>query len=164
MFRLTLLLLATLAAASAQIKIAVINVNNAILETAEIKKAQIDLTEKYKPRQQKIEEMQKEIADLQAKLQSGKLPPGSEQDIQLTGQRKQRELQRMVDDLQADADKDRNEILQRAGGRMQEVVKKMADEKGFDLVIDMASTLAFKPALEITKEAVAAYDKAHPVK
>jgi outer membrane protein len=164
MFRLTLLLLATLAAASAQIKIAVINVNNAILETAEIKKAQIDLTEKYKPRQQKIEEMQKEIADLQAKLQSGKLPPGSEQDIQLTGQRKQRELQRMVDDLQADADKDRNEILQRAGGRMQEVVKKMADEKGFDLVIDMASTLAFKPALEITKEAVEAYDKAHPVK
>ncbi len=74
MFRFTLLLLATLAAASAQVKIAVINVNNAILETAEIKKAQTDLTEKYKPRQQKIEDLQKEINDLQAKLQGGKLP------------------------------------------------------------------------------------------
>jgi outer membrane protein len=164
MFRFTLLLLATLAAASAQVKIAVINVNNAILETAEIKKAQTDLTEKYKPRQSKIEELQKEITDLQAKLQGGKLAPGTEQDVQLTGQRKQRELQRLVDDLQADADKDRNEILQRAGGHMHDVVQKLATEKGYDVVIEMASTLAFKPTLEITKEAVVAYDKAYPVK
>ncbi len=47
---------------------------------------------------------------------------------------------------------------------MHDVVQKLATEKGYDVVIEMASTLAFKPALEITKDAVAAYDKAYPVK
>ena len=47
---------------------------------------------------------------------------------------------------------------------MQEVVKKLAEEKGLDVIMDVASTLYFKPALELTKDAVAAYDKAYPAK
>jgi Skp family chaperone for outer membrane proteins len=44
------------------------------------------------------------------------------------------------------------------------VVKKLADEKGLDLVVDSANTLFFKPALELTNDAVTAYNKAYPVK
>ena len=54
--------------------------------------------------------------------------------------------------------------LQRAGMRMQEVVKKLADEKGLDLVVDSANTLFFKPTLELTNDAVVAYNKAYPIK
>ena len=62
------------------------------------------------------------------------------------------------DPMQGSADRDRNDILQRAGARMQEVVKKLADEKGLDLVVDSANTLFFKPALELTTDAVTAYN------
>ena len=42
---------------------------------------------------------------------------------------------------------------------MTEVVKKLADEKGFDMVVDMTNIIFSKPALEITNDAIAAYDK-----
>jgi outer membrane protein len=166
MLRLSLLLLASLAAASAQTKVGIVNVQNAILDTAEIKKAQGELETRYKPRQQKVESLQRELADLQNKLQTmaGKLTPQAEQDMQVSGQRKQREMQRLVDDLQADVDRERNEILSKSGTRMQEVVKKIAEERGLDVIIDVANTLYFKPTLDLTKEAVAAYDKSYPAK
>jgi outer membrane protein len=166
MFKISLLLLASLAAASAQTKVGIVNVQNAILDTAEIKKAQVELETRYKPRQQKVEGLQKELADIQTKLQTmgDKLQPAAAQEMQTNGQRKQRELQRLSEDLQADVDRERNEILQKSGGRMQEVVKKLAEEKGLDVIMDVASTLYFKPTMDLTKDAVAAYDKAYPAK
>lgn len=164
MVRISLLLLASLGIAAAQSKVAIINVNNAVLETAEIKKAQGELEAKYKPRQAQVEKLQKDLTDIQGQLQNGggKLTPQAEQNLQLTGQRKQRELQRLTEDLQAEVDRERNEVLQRAGARMQDVVKKLAEERGLDVVIDVSNAVYFKPALDITKEVVTAYDKAHP--
>jgi outer membrane protein len=42
----------------------------------------------------------------------------------------------------------------------------MAEDKSLDLVIDISNPIAlyFKPAMEITVEATAAYDKAYPAK
>ena len=167
MSKLALTLLACLAAlgiANAQIKVAVINSQKAILETEDIKKAQVELTAKYKPRQDQLEKLQKDLQDIQTQLQGGKLNQLGEQELTAQGQKKQRDLQRLQQDLQEDADRDRNDILQRAGTRMQEVVKKLADEKGLDLVVDSANTLFFKANLELTTEAVTAYNKAYPVK
>jgi outer membrane protein len=47
---------------------------------------------------------------------------------------------------------------------MTEVVKKLADDKGLDLVVDSANAVFFKPVLEITDEAISAYDKTYPAK
>jgi outer membrane protein len=152
-----------LANAQAPVKIAVINTQKALLETDDIKKAQADLEAKFKPRQDQMVKIQKELEDNQAQLQSGKLNELGTQEMQTEGQRKQRELQRMQQDLQEDVERERTEILQRAGTRMQEVVKKLADEKGLDIVIDSANTLFYKAAFEITAEATAAYNKAYPV-
>jgi outer membrane protein len=156
--------MASLGIANAQIKLAVINSQKAILETDEIKKAQAELTAKYKPRQDQLEKLQKDLQDIQSQLQGGKLNQLGEQELTSQGQRKQRELQRLQQDLQEDADRDRNEVLQRAGTRMQEVVKKLADEKGLDIVVDSANTLFFKTSLDLTPDAVTGYNKAYPVK
>jgi outer membrane protein len=166
MVRTSLMLLAFALGAFAQAKVAIINSQLSVIETAEIKKAQAELEAKYKPRQAHIEQLQKEIADLQQQIQAGqgKLTPQAEQDIQITGQRKQRELQRSGEDLQAEVDRERQEILGRSSERMQEIVKKLAEERGLDLVIDVSNTIYFKPTMEITKDATAAYDKAYPPK
>ena len=161
---LLLLALAVAGSATAQTKVAVINSQKAVLDTAEIKKAQQELEAKFKPRQDQALKLQKDLQDIQTQLQGGKLNQAAEQDLTAQGQRKQRELQRIQEDLQADVDRERQEILQRTGQRMQEVVKKLADEKGLDIVIDSSNTVFFKTALEVTAEATAAYDKAYPVK
>ncbi len=158
------LALASIGAANAQVKIAVINTQKALLDTDEIKKAQLELEAKFKPRQDQMLKVQKELEDIQAQLQSGKLNELGTQEITAEGQRKQRDLQRMQQDLQEDVQSQRTEILQRAGTRMQEVVKKLADEKGLDIVVDSANTVFFKASFEITTEATAAYNKAYPAK
>jgi outer membrane protein len=166
MMRIALVLLAAATVLPAQQKLAIINSQLAVSDTAEIKKAQAELEAKFKPRQAEMEKLQKEIADLQAQLQTsgGKLTPQAEQNIQITGQRKQRELQRVTEDLQADVDRARNDILSRVGNRMQDVVRKLAEERALDVVVDVSNTVYYKPGLEITKDATAAYDKAYPPK
>jgi outer membrane protein len=161
--RIATLACAVMAFAAAQSKVAVINSQKAMLDTAEIKKAQLDLETKYKPRQDQLAALQKDLAGLRAQLESGKLTPAAQQDVTAQGQRKERELQRVQEDLQADVDRDRNDILGRTSQRMRDIVTKIATEKGIDVVIDTANTIYFKPALDLTAEATAAYDKAYPV-
>jgi outer membrane protein len=80
----------------------------------------------------------------------------------LQGQLKQRRLQRLGEDSQAELEQDQNDIINRARARMQAVVQKLAQERDLDLVVDISNTVYFKQALDITNDAIAAYDKAHP--
>jgi len=150
--------------ASAQVKIGVINLQKAVFDTAEIKKADAEMQAKYKPRQDKLQQTQEQIQRIAQQLQSGsgKLTPQQEADLQTQGQRLQKEGQRLQDDLQADVTADRNDILSKATQKMNDVVKKIAEEKGFDLVVESSASLYVKPALDITADATAAYDKAYP--
>lgn len=154
------------ASAHAQAKVGIVDVQRAILGTAEIKKAQTDLETKYRPRQEAMAKVDKELQQIQSQLQSmaGKLQPQAEADLQTQGQRKQRDLQRMNEDLQGDVDRERNEILQKASRNMTDVIKKLAEEKGLDVVLDRANTLFTKDTLDITNDAIASYDKAYPLK
>jgi outer membrane protein len=94
----------------------------------------------------------------------GKLTPAAEADLTTQGQRKQRELQRLTDDLNADSQSYRNDVLQKSSAKMGDIVKKLAEEKGLDMIVDTSTTLYYKPAMDLTKEATAAYDKAYPAK
>jgi outer membrane protein len=152
--------------AGAPAKVAIVNMQRAVIESEEMKKASTDMEAKYKPRQLAAQKIETELQGIQQQLQTGqgKLTPQAEQDLQATGQRRQRELQHLSEDLQNDVQAERNDILQKAALKMQEVVKKLAEEKGYDVVVDTQVTIYFKPALEITNDAIAAYNKAHPVK
>jgi len=151
-------------AAPAQTKVAVVNMQRAVLESAEIKAASAAMEAKYKPRVTEIEQLNKEISALAGNLQAnaGKLTPQAEADMTQQAQRKQRDVQRKQDDLQADVDRERNEILQKSSAKMSAVVKKLAEAKSLDIVVDAPYAVYFKDSLEITNEAIAAYDKENP--
>ncbi len=159
-------LMAMAGTAAAQSKVGIVNLQRAIVETAEIKKAQAEMEAKYKPRQDELEKMQRDLQTIQQQLRTmqGKLTPQAEQDLTLQGQRKQRDMQRLSEDLQGEVDHERNEILSRSGQRMRDVIQQLAQAKDLDVVVDAVDTLYFKAALDLTQEAIAAYDKAHPVK
>jgi outer membrane protein len=150
--------------APAQTKVAVINLQKAVFDSAEIKKADADMPARFKKQQDELDQLQKEIAGIAQQLQNSnaKLTPQQEADLQAQGTRKQRDLQRKQDDLQQEAQSYRNEILTKSSQKMNDVVKKIAEEKGLDVVVDTSTTVYFKPALDITAEATTAYDKAYP--
>jgi outer membrane protein len=150
--------------AAAQSKVAVINLQRAVLESAEIKAASAAMEARYKPRVTQIEQLDKEIAAIGQNLQSnaGKLTAQAETELNAQGTRKQRDLQRLKDDLQADVERDRNEILQKSAMKMSDVLKKLAEEKGYDIVVDAPYAPYFKAALDITGDLIAAFDKVYP--
>ena len=80
------------------------------------------------------------------------------------GTRKQRDAQRLADDMNADVEKDRQDILAKMSQKMQDVIDKLSKEKGLDLVVEASQTLYMKPELDITADATAAYNKANPAK
>jgi outer membrane protein len=152
--------------ASAQVKMGVINLRFAVGDTADFKKSASDFEARMKPKVEEMDKLNRELQGLQQQLETSgsKLSAQAIQDLQLQGQRKQRDLQRLTEDLQAERDRVTNDVVGRVTQRMQEVVKKLAEEKGLDVVVDASETVFFKPALDITKEAVAAYDQAYAPK
>jgi outer membrane protein len=109
--------------------------------------------------------IQKDLEGINQQLSLGdKLTPQAQADLNTQGTRKNRDLQRLQEDMQADVDRERNEIIVRSGQRMVQIVQKMAEEKGLDVIIDASNAIYMKPALDLTKDATAAYDKAYPVK
>jgi outer membrane protein len=150
--------------ATAQTKVAVISLQKALFETAEIKKADADMQATLQPRQAQAKKLQDELQTIAQKLQAdpGKLTPQAEFELNAEGKRKQVELTRINEDLNADAEKMRTDVLTKSSDKMQAVVKKLAEEKGIDLVVDTQVALFFKPAMDITADATAAYDKAYP--
>jgi outer membrane protein len=167
MLRLTRFLIlaaVSLASAAAQAKVGVINSQLAVAGTAEFKKWRTEAEAKFKPRQDALLRLQKELQDIQAQLQSGKLSQQGEQQLQAEAQRKQREGTRMQQDYQEDLDREQNEELQRVGTRMRDLVTKLSDTKGYDIVVDAGSAVYFKPAFDITQEAIVTFDKTYPVK
>jgi len=154
----------TASAAPAATKVGIVNMQKAMADSDELKKASAAVEAKYKPRQDEITKLQNDLQSIQQQLSSGKVNEASAADLQAQGQRKQRDLQRLTDDLQQDFERDRQDILGKASQKMQQVVAKLAEEKGLDIVIDVTQTIYFKPALDITADATAAYNKAYPAK
>ncbi len=157
----TLLLFIPLASSTALAqeasKVGVIDFQSALMGTAEMQAKSKELETKYKPRQDELNQLAKELQDLQEKLQSA---GGNEAlSLQNQAQRKQRDAQRKQEDLQSDFEYDRNEILQSGALAMRDVISKLAEEKGLDMVVEIATTLFVKPSLNLTAAATEAYNQ-----
>lgn len=163
---LTVLTLAAALSASAQAKVASVNLQKALQDTAEIKQAESELKAKFGPRQEELGQMEKEIAKLnqEAEANQQKYNEAAMAELAARVQLKQRQYQRNSEALQESVNRERQDILQRVGQRFQEVVRKVAEEKGLDVVMDAANALYVKPTLDISADVTAAYDKAYPAK
>lgn len=162
----TAAVLLTAGSLSAQSKVGIVNLQKALQDTAEIKKAETDLKARYGPKQDELASLEKEIARMQqdGETNQSKYTPAALQELSNQIQIKQRQLQRNSQALQEDVNRERQDILNRVGTRLQDIVKKVAEEKGLDVVVDAQSTLYFKPVADISTDVTAAYDKAYPPK
>jgi len=150
----------------AELKVGMVNLQKALQETQEFKAEQANIEAIYKPRYDRLQQLDRELVKLQQEYQQNesKYTPQALEELSNNIQRKQIQLKRLQDDYQEGFNRDRTELLQRFGSRMQEVLKKLAEEKGLDMIIDVASLLYYKPANDMSAEATVAYDKAYPVK
>ena len=149
------------ASLTAQVKVGVVDFQEALLATADMQKQASGLEQKYKSQQERLETLSRELQEIQIKLSGGPSEPDALR-MQAEGQSKEREAQRLSEDLQADIDFDRQQILEGGAMRMRAVLDELRAAKGLDLLLDVGSALSFNASLELTSEATAAYDTKHP--
>jgi outer membrane protein len=152
--------------AMAQAKFGVVDFQRAVTETAEFKKAYAELEAKYKPSQDRVQKAQQELNDIETQLRNsqGQLSAAGGAELQARGQRKQTQVERMTQDLQEDFEADRDAAVRLVSTRMGDVLKKVATDKGLDLIVDVAAVRYSAMALDVTELAIKGYDAAHPAK
>lgn len=156
--------------AQAPTKIATINLQAAVPNTAEAKAATAKLQREFvEPRTKGLEAKQAEIKDLQDKLQraGNTLSQTAKDDQQLAINRKTKDFNREVEDYQADSDDKQRELLADFSGKMQAVIAQYVKDNGYAIVFDTGSRdssglVWAAEAIDITQAVIDAYDKAHP--
>ena len=161
---------AALAQAQGQVptKIAVINVQTAILSTKDGQRAAADLQTAFNPRQQDLEKKQADLTALQDQLRKGSATMSEEaktklmRDIDATTTRVNRDRQ----DASSDLDEAQGKIMQELGGKMMAVMEKYATANAYAVVLDVSNpqtpVLWAASAVDITNDIVKLYDQAYP--
>jgi outer membrane protein len=156
--------------AAAPTKIAVINIRNAIVATAEGKQAQAQLQSQFAPKQNELQGLQKQIEDLQRKMTEGArtLSDDEKAKMQREGELLSRRLQRGNDDLNEELNAAQGEIVDTIGRKMLEVLDRYARENGYTVVLDTSAqgspVVYGSSQSDITQDIVRLFDQAYPVK
>jgi outer membrane protein len=155
-------------AQQAPTKIAVINIQAALIGTADGKKAAAELQAKFDPKRKALESQQSEIAQLQQELNKGSNTMAEARRLELTRQidAKTKALQRDQQDAQEEFELEQNKVLNELGQRMMVVIDKYAKDNNYAVVIDISSqqtpVLWAANGVDITNEIIALYDKNAP--
>jgi outer membrane protein len=158
------------AAAAGPVKIAIINMRNAIIATAEGKQAQAQLQSQFAPRQADLQNTQKQIEDLQRRLSEGArtLSDDEKGKMQREGELLTRRLQRNNDDLNEELNAAQGEVVDGIGRKLLDVLDRYSRENGYTIVLDTSaqgSPVVYGSSnSDITADIVRLYDQAYPVK
>ncbi len=151
-------------------KIGVINIQQAIVTTAEGKAASADLQAQFAPRQNELEAMNKQINDLRQRLQAGGSTLSDEEKARLTtqGQKLAAQLERKNNELNEDVQAAQGEVIDKIGRKMVDVLDRYARENGFVAIFNTAGQnspiLYASTNIDVTAEIIKLYDKDFPAK
>ncbi len=145
-------------------RIGIINIQNAIVMTNEGRRDLEALQKKFEPTQSQLNNLNQEIENLKKQLQTqgDKLNEQARADMVKNIETKQKTLQRQVEDAQTDFQGQQNEIANRIGSKLLEVLDKFAKTNGYSVIIDVSGQQS--PVLwaaqntDVTKEIVDAYN------
>lgn len=151
-------------------KIAVINIQQAIVYTKEGQKAIADLQARFNPRKSALEKRQSDIGLLQDQLKKGgaTMSDAAKEKIMRDIDADTKSLNRDADEFNADMQQEQGKIMQELGQKVMSVLDQFAVQNGYAVVIDVSNQQqnpVFWAAASnvITADIVKLYDQSHPV-
>lgn len=134
-----LLLLAATTTASAQ-KFGYVNSQAILAEMPEMKAAESGLEAMQKQLQKKgqsmVETFQADVQKLQAEAEAGNLTPKAQQEESAKLEKRQQEIGQFEQSMVADLQKKRNDLLEPIYEKVNEAIKTVAKEQGFQFIFD----------------------------
>ena len=150
-------------------KIAIISVQQAIMNTGDGKKAATEMQAKFNPRQEALKKMQADIQGMQDQMKKGSATMSEDAKNKLARDidNKTKTFQRDADELNADIEQENGRLMQDLGAKMQAVWEQYLPQNGYAILIDVSSqqtpVMWAAAAVDITPEMIRLYDQAHPV-
>jgi outer membrane protein len=145
-------------------KLAIINIQAAIASTNEGQRDLDALQKKFEPKQIELKSLSDEVDNLKKQLaaQTDKLNEDERNKRVQTIEAKQKTLQRDLDDAQSDYQSQSNEIAQRIGTKLMQVLDSYAKQNGYAVVLDVSQqqspVLWATESVNITKPVIDAYN------
>lgn len=161
---------ASSAGAQSPMKVGVISIQAAIAGTAEGKQAAAELQSQFAPRTTELQNLQKQIEDLRARLQNGQTTLSDEEKarLQREGDTLTRTFQRKQQDFQDDTNDAQQEVVNRIGRKMIDVLNKYSKDNGYSVILDASSqqtpVIYAANQIDVTQDIIRLYDQAYPVK
>ena len=158
------------AATAAPVKVGVINVQVAITSTGEGKQAAGELQSQFAPRQTELDNLRKQIEDLQTRLRTGQSTLSDDEKARLArqGDELTRSYQRKQQDSQDDFNEAQQEVVNRIGRKMIDILNKYARDNGYAVVFDSSAqnspVVYASNQVDLTQEIIRLYDQSYPVK
>ncbi|MGP0071234.1 MAG: OmpH family outer membrane protein [Bryobacteraceae bacterium] len=159
------LALAPALAGQAQVKLAIVNINAALIGTRDGQKAVSELNAKQAAKSKEFEQKRNEILGLQSQLDKGanSLSEAAKNALFASIAAKKKTVEREMEDAQADLQADEQKILQQLGEKILAVVQRYAHDNSYTLVLDVGANtspvLYASTGIDITKDIIALYDK-----
>lgn len=150
-------------------RVGIVNIQDAIVATNEGKREFDALQARFSPKQAELKTLNDEVEGLKKELQTqgDKLSEDARATRVKTLEAKQKTLQRNYDDAQSEFQQAEQEVVNRIGGKMLNVMEKYAKGHGYALILDVSNpqtpVLYFSEGTNITKELVEAYNAESPV-
>jgi outer membrane protein len=150
-------------------KIAVIDMQSALLGTKDGQKAVAELKSKFTPKEQELQKRQQELQNKQDQYR--KTENTISEDAKASLQRDidglQRGLQRDSDDANQDLQQEQQRILGDLSQKMNQVLSKYASDKQITMIFDVSgqpnNILFASTTTDITRDIIGLYDAAAPV-
>src|SRR6476661_95268 len=149
-------------------KVGIVSIQDAIANTNEGKKELEALQQKFSPRQAALQSQNDEVENLKKQLQAqgDKLSEEERNNRIRVASEKQKTLQRNYEDFQNEVQTAEQEILNRLGKKMLDVLEKYARDNGYAVVMDVSNpqtpVLYANPGTNITKNLIDAYNAESP--
>lgn len=166
MIGLTLVAAFGVSAFAQQQKIAVIDMQAALLGTKDGQKAAGELKAKFTPKENELQKKQTELQAKQEQFRKSENTMSDEAKANLARDidTMTRTLQRDSDDARQDLDAEQQRILGDLGQRVMQVLQKYASDKQLTIVMDVSgqpnNVLFASNTIDITREVIAMYDTA----
>jgi outer membrane protein len=143
-------------------KLAVVDVRRAVLETEEGLRVQATLKKLFDSRQveldQKQQSLQRDKDELEKDAQAGKIAKDVLQKRYETLQRQFGELQSVIVEYQREMQRKEGELTNPIVAKVMGIVRRIAAQDGYEMVLDKAAVPYFRSDLELTDRAIQMYN------
>lgn len=149
-------------------KLAIINMQEVILQTRDGKQAVNDLKAKFAPKEQEFQKRSEDLQRKQDELRKTENTISEEKKAALSRDidSMTKSLQRDTDDAREDVNQEQQKVLNELGGKIMQVLNKYSADKGLTMVFDVSgqpnNILFASSAVDITHDIIALYDQSAP--